>query len=85
MSTIQFHKDIPNSYEDFSNFAHTPFQTTEYGQTVHFPTVEHYFHDQKTKLFSDENAKQAILNANDPPASQTYRTHRSKLRPLHLR
>ena len=66
MSTIQFHKDIPNSYEDFSNFAHTPFQTTEYGQTVHFPTVEHYSHDQKTKLFSDENAKQAILNANDP-------------------
>lgn len=66
MSTIQFYSGLHNGYEGFSNFAHAPFQATEYGQTVHFPTVEHYFHYQKAKLFGDDSAKQAILNANDP-------------------
>lgn len=66
MSDIQFYSGLHNGYEDFSNFTHAPFQATEYGQTVHFPTVEHYFHYQKAKLFGDETAKQAILNANDP-------------------
>ena len=66
MSAIQFYSGLRNGYEDFSNFAHAPFQATEYGQTVHFPTVEHYFHYQKAKLFGDETAKQAILNTSDP-------------------
>lgn len=66
MSAIQFYSGLHNGYEDFSNFAHAPFQTTKYGQTVHFPTVEHYFHYQKAKLFGDENAKEAILKTNDP-------------------
>ena len=66
MSAISFYSGLHNGYEDLSNFAPTPFQATEYGQKVTFPTVEHYFHYQKAKLFGDETAKQAILNTSDP-------------------
>ena len=77
---VDFYSGLHNGYEDFSNFTHAPFQATEYGQTVHFPTVEQYFHYQKAKLFGDDSAKQAILNTNDPLASQTHWAYRSELR-----
>lgn len=64
--SIQFYSGLKNDYQDFSNFAKTPFTIRLKGQATTFPTVEHYFHYQKADLFNDKSAKIAILNTPNP-------------------
>ena len=64
--TIKFYSGLKNDYQDFSNFAKTPFTVRLNGQPTTFPTVEHYFHYQKANLFNDRSSKIAILNTSDP-------------------
>ena len=64
--TIKFYSDLKNNYQDFPNFAKTPFTVRLKGHATTFPTVEHYFHYQKADLFNDKSAKIAILNTPIP-------------------
>ena len=62
---IRFGEDIDNQYKMFSNFAPTPVTMTTAGETVTFPTVEHYYQSMKFRT-SDPDWARRIREAPTP-------------------
>ena len=63
-----------NGYEDFSNFAKTPFRMKEKesGKTIQFSCNEQFIMYSKAKLFNDKVAAESILNETNPLQMKRY-------------
>lgn len=63
-----------NGYEDFSNFAKTPFRMKEKesGKTIQFSCNEQFIMYSKAKLFNDQVAAESILRETNPLQMKRY-------------
>lgn len=63
-----------NGYEDFSNFAKTPFRMKEKesGKTIQFSCNEQFIMYSKAKLFNDKVAAESILKETNPLQMKRY-------------
>ena len=63
-----------NGYENFSNFAKTPFRMKEKesGKTIQFSCNEQFIMYSKAKLFNDQVAAESILRETNPLQMKRY-------------
>jgi hypothetical protein len=63
-----------NGYEDFSNFAKTPFRMKEKesNKTIQFSCNEQFIMYSKAKLFNDQVAAEFILKETNPLQMKRY-------------